>query len=148
MEENIKSFMVSVIFVMIASTGMLFFIFTYPNLNNANSILINDSNLNLTAQELANSLGGYQANASVELVNVSSKSDPLISAQGIQLVSAVSNARSLTSRLTGTFNIIVISVSNSLGLSTGAFKLLMSALISIFIFMIIYYSYKWIRSGI
>ncbi len=149
MEENIKSFATSIIFLLVASVSLLFFIFSYPNLNGINSILINDSNLNsTTAQEIANSLGGYQSNATIELVNVSSKSDPLLSSQGIQLVSSVSNTRSLTSRLTGTFDLLVTSVSNSLGLSSGIFKLLMGAIISIFLFAIIYYSYKWIRSGI
>ena len=148
MEENIKSFMISTIFILIASTSLLFFVFSYPNLNGQNSILINNSNINsTTAQSLANSLGGYQSNATIELVNVSSKSDPLLSSQGIQLVSSVSNTRSLTSRLTGTFSLVITSVSNSLGLSTGNFKLMMSAFISIFLFSVIYYSYKWIRGG-
>ncbi len=148
MEDNIKSFATSIVFVLVASVSLLFFIFAYPILNNSSSVLVNTSNLNLTtAQGIANSLGGYQQNATIELVNVSSKSNPLVSAQGIELVSAVANSRSMTSRLTGTFNLIITSVSNSLGLSSGNFKLLMGAIISLFLFSIIYYTYKWIRSG-
>jgi len=146
MEDTIKGFMISTIFIAICSVALILFLFHYPAINGKTTVLVNDPSFNASSQELINSLGTYQSEAISE-VNVSSASDPTVSAQGIELVSTVSNTRSLTSRLTGTFNATVVLVSNSLGLSSGEFIGISGALISIFLIAGIYFSIKLLRQG-
>lgn len=146
MEDTIKGFMISASFIAICSVALLLFVFQYPSINGGTTVLVNSPQFNNTSQQLIESLGTYQKEGISE-VNVSHASDPTVSAQGIELVSTVSNSRNLMDRLTATFNSIVVLLENSLGFNTGNYGILAGVLVAIFLFVTIYYSVKWLRVG-
>ena len=115
-------------------------------MNGKNSVLIKDPQINETAQALVSDFGSYQSTGQSMVVS-STNSSPQLSANGIQLVSTVSNTRTTMSIITGGFNLVLQLVSNELGFNSGALLGIGGVLIFLFLFLTIYYSVKWLRQG-
>ncbi len=145
--DNIKSFTIATVFIFVCSVSLLFFALGYPELNNQQSILIQNPAFNLTAQDLSSSLGGYQATQD-ERVNLSSLDDAQTTAEGVILGTTTANVRNTMSELTGTFVIITTLLGNVFGLSGGQFTVISGALLSLFSVVLLYYIIKMIRYGI
>ena len=146
MEDTMKGYVISSIFIFVLSIGILMFVIQYPQLNNRTTILNQDVNFMNSTQNLSNSLGGYQTQSITE-INVTTSTNPTETAYGTGLVSTVSNAESITSRVSGSFKAIYFLVANTLGLNTGTFSILLGALISIIMFLAFYYIIKLLRTG-
>jgi len=146
MEDTMKGYVISSIFIFVLSIGLLTFVIQYPQLNNRTTILNQDVNFMNSTQNLSNSLGGYQTQSITE-INVTTSTNPTETAYGTGLVSTVSNAESITSRVSGSFKAIYFLVANTLGLNTGTFSILLGALISIIMFLAFYYIIKLLRTG-
>jgi predicted PurR-regulated permease PerM len=144
--DNLRKFSVSAVFFLVASAGILFFAVGYPEYNGYESILNKDPSINATLQNLTNSLGNYQEESNLD-VNISTADIPEIGAESLQLVSTVSTNRNQMSRITSSLNIVIQSVANSLGLSSGSFLALTGALISLIALILIALVWKSIRTG-
>jgi len=146
MEDTIKSFGISTIFILIISTSLLFFIIGYPALNGQNTILVNNTQFNITKTNLSNNLGNYLTNQNLE-INVSSSSSPVTSAQGIELVSTVSNSRSITSQFQQSLNYELKMIGNIFGLNSNTTIWIFTALASMIGLTLLYLTVKWLRLG-
>jgi len=146
MEDNIKTFTIATVFILICSTSLLFFALGYPALNNQDSILLQNPIYNKTASDLAVSLGGYQTTQN-ERVNLSFADDPQTTAEGVVLGTTTKNVRSTMSELTGTFKILVTSLGNIFGLNGRQFTFISGALLSLFSAVLLYYVIRMIRYG-
>lgn len=146
MEDTIKEFTISAVFILICSVALILFVIEFPAMNGKNSVLIKDPQINETAQALVSDFGSYQSTGQSMVVS-STNSSPQLSANGIQLVSTVSNTRTTMSTITGGFNLVLQLVSNELGFNSGALLGIGGVLIFLFLFLTIYYSVKWLRQG-
>ena len=146
MEENLKSFTISAVFIFICSVSLLFFAIGYPALNNQDSVLLEDSRFNDTAQELSISLGTYQDTQN-ERVNLSSADDPQTTAEGVVLGTTTKNVRSTMGELTGTFKILTSLLGGVFGLNGRQFTFISGALLTLFSIVLLYYVIKMIRYG-
>jgi hypothetical protein len=144
--ENIKDFTIAITFILITSVCLLFWALGYPALNGQNSVLLNDSRFNQTANELAISLGNYQSQANVD-INISTSDQPQVSADTLQLVSTTSVSRNIMSRTVGSFKILTTMLGNVFGLSGRQFAFISGALISLLAVVVLFFVIKEIRQG-
>jgi len=145
-QESLKNFTIATVFIFICSTSLLFFALGYPALNNQDSVLLEDSRFNDTANELSISLGGYQTIQN-ERVNLSSADDPQTTAEGVVLGTTTKNARSTMGELTGTFKILTSLLGGVFGLNGMQFTFISGSLLSLFSVVLLYYVVKMIRYG-
>jgi len=145
-EDNIKSFTISTVFIFVCSVALLFFALGYPELNNQQSVLIENPSFNNTAQSLSESLGQYQEKQNIN-INISTADEPQSSAEGLFLVSTTAVSRNVLSQLTDTFIIMTTLLGNVFGLSGSQFTFISGALLSLFGFVLLYYTIKWLRWG-
>lgn len=144
--DSIRDFTIATVFILVCSVSILFFALGYPALNNQQSVLADNPAFNETASDLADSLGGYQQAQNID-TNISTADEPQASAQGLFLVSTTATSRNLLSRMTESFKLITTLLGNVFGLSGGQFTLISGALISLFGFVILFYTIKYIRWG-
>lgn len=146
MEDNIKSFTIATVFILICSVSLLFFALGYPALNNQNSVLLQDQRFNDTAHNLSNSLGTYQTTQN-ERVNLSFKDDPQTTAEGTVLGTTTRNTRSTMNELTSSFKILAVLLGGVFGLSGTNFGFIFGALLALVSVVSLYYVIKMIRYG-
>ena len=145
-QDSIKSFTIATIFILVCSTALLFFALDYPSLNNQDSVLLEDSIFNDTANSLSSSLGDYQDTQN-ERVNLSSADDPQTTAEGVVLGTTTKNVRSTMGELTGTFKILTSLLGGVFGLNGRQFTFISGALLTLFSIVLLYYVIKMIRYG-
>jgi len=144
--DNLKSFTIATVFILICSVSLLYFALGYPEQSNQHSALLGDSRFNDTAHDLSDALGGYQT-AQNEQINLSSADDPQTTAEGVVLGTTTKNARSTMSQLTSSFNILSNLVGGVFGLNGWQFTFISGALLSLFSMILLYYVIKMIRYG-
>ena len=144
--DNIKDYVTAITFILITSVALLFWALNYPTLNGQDSILLQDSRFNDTANELKISLGNYQESTN-EDINISTADQPQVSAESLQLVSTTAVSRNIMSRTLGSFKILTNLLGNIFGLSGEQFSYIAGALISLIGIAVLYYTIKFIRQG-
>lgn len=145
--ENIKDFTISTSFILVASLAFLLFVLSFPIENGQTSVLITENpNFNSTKDILSSNLSQFQNQQNLD-INISTSDEPQASAEGLYLVSSTATSRNLMGRLTESFGILTKLLGNVFGLSGGQFTAISAVFLSLFGFVILYFTVKAIRWG-
>lgn len=144
--NSIKDFVIGAVFIFVCSVSLLFFALDYPALNNGQSVLIENPAFNETAQNLSILLGQDQSNINRD-INITTADEPQASAQGLYLVSSTATSRFTMGQLTDRFKLLTNLLGSVFGLNGGQFTLISASLISLFSFVLLFLTIKYIRWG-